>query len=259
MAGSGATLGAKLPAGFNFNRGRTPLTGLEDPEELWDRLREAMAEAQAQAATSKKLAGRVQVLERQLSEAGALTDDELVAELPKRMARALESAQSVAREIVGRARRQQAAIGQEAKDSAAQIVRQAEDHAAQVLTQTAEKAAAHMASARQRAEDIVGAAEAQREQMLADMTSEAAVLQQRIAGLRRTQARLSEAYDVVDRTLAEARRALADGGMDLTADSPPSQNGAGRVQERPITRARQRQGAAALKVFDQAPTANRAG
>ena len=54
----------KVPNGFGLNRGRLQLTGLEEPDELWERLKEATTEAQAQAAANRKLASRMQMLER---------------------------------------------------------------------------------------------------------------------------------------------------------------------------------------------------
>lgn len=186
-----------MPTGFALNRPRMQLTGLEDPEELLERLNEAGAESQNLALANKKLRARVRTLERQLAEAGGLTDDELVAELPKRMGKALESAQDVASEIVRRARNTEAVLRQKATESAAHIVRQAEEHAASVMDRTAKEATAHRAKAQADAEAILAAA-----------TDEVAKLQQRIAQLRRDEARIVQAYDLVERTLAEARHTL---------------------------------------------------
>ncbi len=202
-----------MPTAFGAGRGRLQLTGLEGPEELWERLKEATVEAQAHAAANRKLAARVQMLERQLSEVGGLTDDELVAELPKRMTRALESAQAVAGEIVTRARRQEAVIRKQATEAAAEIVRKAEERAASMLSSAATQASAHIVSAEGKAQDILRAAHVRRQEVLAELGAEAEALQRRIDALQRTQARLVQAYEVVENTLAEARRALASGGV----------------------------------------------
>lgn len=186
-----------MPAGFALNRPRLQLTGLEDAEELIERLNEARAESQSLAEANKKLRVRVRTLERQLAEAGGLTDDELVAELPKRMGKALESAQGVASEIVRRARNNEAALRQKATEDAAAIIREAEDKAARIMEHTAKQVAAHRAKAEAEADAIVAAA-----------ADEAAKLQQRILQLRRDEARVVQAYDAVERTLAEARRTL---------------------------------------------------
>ncbi len=213
-------LGARMPTGFGLNRGRLQLTGLEQPEELWERLKEATAKAQARDATNKKLVARVRMLERQLSEVGGLTDDELVAELPKRMSRALKSAQAVASEIVGRARKQEAEIRKEASATAADIVQQAEHQAASMLSNAATQTNAHIVSAEGKAHEIVGAAQARRQKILADLGAEAEALQKRIDGLQRNQARLLRAYEVVQTTLAEARRALSNDAAEPPVDPP---------------------------------------
>ncbi|HEX2048360.1 MAG TPA: hypothetical protein VHF27_11375 [Acidimicrobiales bacterium] len=232
------------------------LTGLEDPEELWERLKEATAEAQVQATANKKLTARVQVLERQLSEVGSLTDDELVAELPKRMTRALESAQVVANEIVGRARKHEAAIRQQATDAAAGIVRQAEERASAMLSDAATQATAHIVSAEGKAKDIIRAAQGRRQEILTEMKAEVEALHRRVEGLQRNQARLMHAYDVVESTLAEARRALSDAGVAARPAAPPLPE---PETPPPVKRSRPRPGAPSLKVYDWSPAASSAG
>ncbi len=245
-----------MPNGFGLNRGRMQLTGLEEPEELWERLKEATAEAQAQAATNRKLVARVQMLERQLSEAGGLTDDELVAELPKRMTRALESAQAVANEIVTRARKYEAAIRQEATTAAAEIVRQAEARAADMLSNASTQASAHIVSAEAKADEIIRAAEARRREILTEMKAEAKELDQRLAGLQRYQDRLLHAYGVVETTLAEGRRALSVGAVTQPEDAPALiESDAAPV----VTRSQPRTGGPPLKVYDWSPAASSAG
>ena len=250
-----------MPTGFGLNRGRLQLTGLEEPDELWDRLKEATAEAQAQAATNKRLAARVQVLERQLSEVGGLTDDELVAELPKRMTRALESAQAVAAEIVGRARKQEAAIRKEASDAAAEIVRQAERQAASMVGNASTQASAHIVSAEGKAQEIIRAAQARRQQILAELSAEAEALQKRIDSLQRNEARLLHAYEVVETTLAEARRALTNGRPERPA-SPTERTAPDRdtgSRPPPAARPRPRPRPQGGKVYDWSPATTSAG
>ena len=235
------------------------LTGLEEPEELWDRLKEAIAESQALSAANRKLVTRVGVLERQLSEVGSLTDDELVAELPKRMARALETAQGVAQEIVRRAKKHGASIRQEAADSAAEIVRAAEGQAAKLLSQAAKKADAHIAAAEAEAADIVTTAHKRRKEILAQLQDEALSLHQRVTTLRKDQSRLAHAYDIVERTLSEARRALDPAGP--SQPPVPASSNATDGQERPPASRRSagRRPAAVAPVYDWAPRATNAG
>lgn len=209
-----------MPTGFGVNRPRLELTGLEEPDELWERLQEATAQANALATTNKKLASRVRALERRLVEVGALSDDELVAELPRRMSRALESAQGVATEIVRRARKQEASIRQKADESAAAIVRNAEGRAAGILRQAAAEGAARVAAAEAEALDVVASADSRRKQVLAGLEGEAATLRQRIKLLERHQARLVQAYDVVEQTLSEARTVLGRAPSPEAASEP---------------------------------------
>jgi hypothetical protein len=214
-----------LPAVFGANRPRAELTGLEEPDELWERLKEATAHANALAATNKKLAARVRLVERRLAEAGGLSDDELVAELPKRMSRALESAQGVASEIVRRARKSEALIRQKAEESAAAILRQAESQTAAFLRQSASDAAARVAAADAQAVEILADAHRRRDQILGELEGQAGTLRQRIKVLEKHHARLVDAYDVVERSLIEARAVLGLPGATVApavAPVPPA-------------------------------------
>ena len=199
-----------MPTVFGANRRRLELTGLEEPEELWDRLRETTAEARAFATANRKLEAQVRALERQLSEAGALTDDELVAELPKRMTRALEAAQGVATEIISRAKKREAVIGHRAEESARSIVQQAEAEASSIVMQATKDAAALIATAEAEALDLVGSAHDRRTKILTDLEDEVKTLEQRRRRLRKDQSRLVRAYEIVERTLAESRAALGE-------------------------------------------------
>jgi len=248
-----------MPTAFGVNRRRLELTGLEDPEELWDRLREATTEARVLAAANRKLDAQVQMLERQLSEAGALTDDELVAELPKRMSRALEAAQGVATEIISRAKKREVVISQNAEESARAIVQQAEAQASNILMRTTEEAAVHMAKAEAEALDLVGSAHDRRTKILADLEDEVTMLDQRLRRLRKDQARLARAYEVVERTLAESRAALDE----VAGHREPNGSGPSDHEERrppPANRrARLKSTESPLKVYDWSPPASNAG
>ena len=248
-----------MPTGFGLNRGRLQLTGLEEPEELWERLKESTTKTQAVEATNRKLASRVRMLEKQLSEVGGLTDDELVAELPKRMTRALESAQAVASEIVGRARKQEAAIRKEAAEAAAEIVQQAEHQAASMLHNAATQANANIVSAEGKAQEILRAAQAQRRDILADLAAEAEAIQRRIDTLQYNQGRLMHAYQVVQTTLVEAKRALSDGAAEAPVDPAQAPRHDRSGVDASAGRKRPRQSAPVLKVYNSAPPAASAG
>jgi vacuolar-type H+-ATPase subunit H len=233
-----------LPTGFALNRPRLQLTGLEEPEELLERLNEARAQQQNLAQINRKLRARVKMLERQLAEAGGLTDEELVAELPKRMGKALESAQDVASELIRRARNTEAAIHQKATESAAQITHQAEEQAAKVMEQTRKEAASHRAKAEAEAQAVIAAAQ-----------QEASRLQQRIAVLRRDEARVVHAYDVVERTLAEARRTLRQAEADASPEPAPAPS----TGAAPARRDRPKPVAVRPVLYDWSPPVTNAG
>ena len=245
-----------MPTVFGANRRRLELTGLEEPEELWDRLRETTAEARALATANRKLEARVRVLERQLSEAGALTDDELVAELPKRMTRALEAAQGVATEIISRAKKREAVLGQRAEEAARTIVQQAEAEASSIVKQATKEAAAHIAAAEAEALDLVGSAQDRRNKILADLEDEVKTLEQRIRRLRKDQSRIARAYEIVERTLAESKAALGE----VARPREPNGSGPSDHSERTLPPADRRAGPrpteSRLHVYDWSPPAS---
>jgi cell division septum initiation protein DivIVA len=220
---------------MSLNR-RFDVTGLEEPEELWDRLQDATAEVQSLRLSNNSLQARVRQLERQLCEVGGLTDDELVAELPRRMARALESAQSVAAEIVRRAHRQEAAILKKANASASELWKRAQAEAVEIRRRAAADAAAHSAEASAEAQRIVGDAHARRDQIVAQFQEKSASYERHIRRLEDHHARLAGAYDVVERTLTEARRALTGGTDDGTTQTPRPQSSSSKRVE-PAARA----------------------
>ena len=248
-----------MPTGFALNRPRLQLTGLEEPEELWDRLKEALAELQRLAAVNKKLHARLAVLERQVSEVGGLTDDELVAELPKRMGRALDSAQGVAKDIVRRARKNEAVIRQNAVDAAASIVSEAEAQAAKHIRKSVADAADYIAKAEADASEIVGSAQRRRKEILAQMQDEVLTLQQRLNVLRRDQARVIHAYDIVERTVAEARRALHQGEAVADLKGPMPAEEEPQQPTAPPRRSGRKPVPLRAAVYDWSPAATNAG
>jgi hypothetical protein len=136
-----------------------------------------------------------------------------------------------------------------------------------------------MASAETEAQELIGAARSRRQKVLAELEREAAALQQRLDIIDRSQSHLLRAYDVVERTLLEARTALTperQSGPIAPAPEPErldhrpasdAANGtshgsglgrlAGREAEGPDPDDLPRP--AALRVYDWSPTASRAG
>jgi|GEM_PF-4240243 len=187
---------------------RFTLTGLEGPEELWERLRETNAEVEALAARNDKLTAEMDALRRRLRGAGGLTDEELAAELPLRMTRNLAAAQEVAADLVEQARNDVMLIRLDADQVASQIVGAAKAEAARIVRGTLAEAEAQLVAAKTQANEVVRAAHAQRSQIVAELDERSARMQAERHRLQEYRQRLEQAYDQVARTLAEARAAL---------------------------------------------------
>ena len=115
---------------------RFTLTGLESAEELWERLRESMAEIEGLVARNTELNTELQALRRRLRGAGGLTDEELAAELPRRMTRSLAAAQDVAAELIEQAHNDVMLIRLNADQEASQVVGAAKAEAARIVRGT---------------------------------------------------------------------------------------------------------------------------
>ena len=207
--------------------GRGPRATAATPDgadELWARLRVATAEARDLAGENRALRERVASLEAQLGrgDGGGDPHDDRgdgegedggdgagVDDLPLRMHRALESAQELADALVARAKRREAVVRRRTDERAAAVVHHAETEATAILRRAADEAVRTVGEARAEAERLVAGARARRERVLAELEGESAELQHRLRKLRRLHHELAAAYDVVERTVAEARAALA--------------------------------------------------
>ncbi len=187
---------------------RFTLTGLESPEELWDRLRESTAEVDDLVARNTELDTELQALRRRLRGAGGLTDEELAAELPRRMTRSLAAAQEVAAELVDQAHNDVMLIRLNADQVASQVVGAAKAEAARIVRGTMAQAQAHLAAAKAQSNEILREAHGQRSQIVAELDERSARMQAEKQRLHEYRQRLEQAYDQVARTLAEARAAL---------------------------------------------------
>jgi dTMP kinase len=196
------------------------MSGLDGVDELWSRLRATVKEARGLAATNRHLTAKVASLERQLAETGGLTDDELVAELPRRMSRALESAQEVAEELVGRAKKREEIIRQKTDQRTNALIGQAEAEATALLRRATSEAVGRVNEAKAQAQAILRDAHARHDQVMAELQEQSAALDDRIRQLRRVHERLTHTYGVVERTLGEAKDALRT-SMGV-AGSPPA-------------------------------------
>ena len=214
-------------------RPRATMPAPPEAEGLWSRLRETTGQARALADANRTLAARVASLERQVAEAGGLSDDELVAELPRRMSRALESAQEVAAELVSRASKREEAILQEADHRAGAIVTHAEAEATAILRRAAEEAVGRVAEAKAEAHAIMRAAHARHDQVLAHLQERSAALEDRAMQLHREHGRLARTYEVLERTLGEAKVALRT-SMEVAGPPPDLQQTTRRTGAPPL-------------------------
>jgi hypothetical protein len=229
----------------NGSRPPSTMAGIEDVDELWSRLRVATEQGKALSATNRELAARVASLERQLGETGALSDDQLLAELPRRMGRALESAQEVAAELVGRARHREEMIRQQTDQRCTALISHAEAEATAILRRAAGEAVARVNAAKAEAQAMLRAAHARHDQVVAELQQRSAALEEQEKHLQRQHSRLTQAYDLVGRTLDEARGALRT-SMELTgAPSGPATAGPLRVVTNDVP-----------PVYDWSPTAS---
>lgn len=224
-----------MPDGSTARRLSWDVSGLEDPGELVSRLEQSTARVQALTRRNEELAARVRDLERKVGGAGRLTNDELIAELPKRMTEALQSAQEVETEIVERAKKRDAMVRRRVEHEAARLLERAQARAATVHSRAAEEAAAHLEAARAQAVDIVSTAYALQAQIVAELGDQYAMLEQRLLAFEDNRRTLLEAYEAVERRLGEGKRALrtelppllptaiaAVRALEPEADAPPA-------------------------------------
>jgi chromosome segregation ATPase len=216
----------------NGIRPRARVAGLEGFDELRSQLREVTAEAAALAAVNQELKARVTSLERQLADTAGLRDDELLAELPRRMRRALEAAQEVSEELVSRAEQREASIRETTEQRAAALMMRAERESTAMMRRAAAEAVERINDAKAQAEAMVEMARARRDRMMADLQQQRVALEDGVRALRREHHRLLRAYDVVEQNLGTARGALLAAievaGPPLPPATPVS-NGSGRA------------------------------
>ena len=128
-----------------------------------------------------------------------------------------------------------------------------------MLRNAATQANATIASAEGTAQEILRAAQAQRRNILTDLGAEAEAIQRRIDTLQHNQGRLMHAYEVVQTTLAEAKRALSDGAAEPPVDPAQAPRHDRSGPDAPAGRKRPRQSAPVLKVYNSPPPAVSAG
>lgn len=154
-----------------------------------------------------KLVARIQELERMTVGVAALSDEELLAELPTRMSRALQSAQSVGQEIVKQARDREAALLQRAAEESAEIGRSAHADAHDLRQQAADEARARLEEAGKRAEEIASQARSQRKRVIAELEARRVSLDRESERLEAGRTYLWQVFATLKEALEEPARA----------------------------------------------------
>jgi DivIVA domain-containing protein len=165
----------------------------------------------------RELANRVRDLEERLQQpAQAPSDQDLIAALGAETARVLTQARDAAADLRNKADEHARRVVREAQESAREL-RNSTQAAVESKTREAEEAA------RARAREILGEARALRDRVIADMTERRAELERQIGELRTNRGKLVEVYEMVERTLMQATRAIADEPpMPPAGPTPPA-------------------------------------
>ena len=201
-------------------------------QEIWDWLQRVALEFDNLRSANTKLATRVRELERLMDGAGALSDDELLSELPSRMMRALQTAQEVSEEIVRRARARASQLLEQATQESEALRRKMENDARETLQHATEEAEAQLEDARERGQEMLAEARTLRARVLADLDAQRSNMERDV---RRMQATRRELLEV----LASVQEALESAEMKPPAPpvAPPAPPEAGPPPARkPATR-----------------------
>jgi cell division septum initiation protein DivIVA len=204
-------------------------------QDVWEWLQRVACEFETLRARNAKLTAQVQEFERLTRGATALSDDELVAELPSRMVRALRASQEVAEEIVRRARSRGTLMLRKAENKAAEIRAKAEDDAATVRHAAADDAEAVVGAARAQAEEMVAEARISRHRILSDLEAQRSDLTAELRSLRAVRTRLIDVLSSVQASLHNsAPPGEEEGGHSAYAasDSPEVRQVWGRANRR---------------------------
>ncbi len=183
--------------------------------EVWDWLKRAAAEFETVRVANERLKARVYQLERLQGGADRLSEEELVAELPKRMTRALQSAQHVGQEIIQRSQYQAQQLLRQAKVEAEEIRHQAEAEVRDGLASATSAARDLVHDAHDQANELIAQAKARRQRLLADLENRRRALEQDIERLSAHRNDLLLAFDKV-------RTALEESGDPAAGEAAPT-------------------------------------
>jgi DivIVA domain-containing protein len=154
------------------------------------------------ATRERDYAARIQSLEARLAQPPRMSDQELIAALGEETAR-----------VLGQARESAAELRNKAEEHARRVVREAQESARELRTSTQQAVEARTReaedAARTRARDIVAEARNLRERMLNDLNERRADIERQIHDLRSNRGVLVDVYQLVERTLEQATRTIA--------------------------------------------------
>ena len=173
-------------------------------QEIWDWLQRVAMEFDNLRSSNTKLATRVRELERLMDGAGALSDDELLSELPSRMMRALQTAQEVSEEIVRRARARASQLLEQATQETEALRRKVESDARETLQRASEEADAQLEDARERGHEMLAEAKTLRARVLADLDAQRSNMERDVRRMQATRRELLEVLASVQAALESA-------------------------------------------------------
>ena len=192
-------------------------------QEIWDWLQRVALEFDNLRSANTKLATRVRELERLMDGAGALSDDELLSELPSRMMRALQTAQEVSDEIVRRARARASQLLEQATQETEALRRKVEADARDALQRANEEAEAQLEDARERGHEMLSEARTLRARVLADLDAQRSGMERDVRRMQVTRRDLLEVLASVQEALesAEMKPPAAPSAPTPEPASPP--------------------------------------
>jgi DivIVA domain-containing protein len=173
-------------------------------------LRMVADEVETFAARERDYAARIESLQARLAQPPRLSDQDLIAALGEETARVLGQARESAAELRNKAEEHARRVVREAQESAREL-RSSTQQAVEARTREAEEAA------RARARDIVAEARDLRERVLNDLNERRADIERQIGDLRSNRGVLVDVYQLVERTLEQATRTIAQ-----EPSTPPS-------------------------------------
>jgi protein-tyrosine-phosphatase len=206
-------------AGRDLLDAATSGAGEPSADELMAWLSTVSLERERFAAENRALHEQIRALEARLEERMEISEERLIAELPGRTARVLQSAKEVAEEIIDRATARSRALEEAGRHSADVALAQAEADARSVLAAADAERQRIVASAEAARERMLVDAERERDAILSALSGRRAELENEIADASAALREVLKAHDNLRRSIEEA---LVGVGFDAGIDGPPT-------------------------------------